>query len=97
MPDCRALVAYACNPSYSVEAEIRRISVRSQPEQKVRERLSQKKKKNPQKQDGGVVAQDVGTEFKPHYPPHTKKNPSTDYMPEEQPTGYGTAEGWNQI
>jgi hypothetical protein len=56
-----------------------------------------KKKTNPQKQDGGVVAQDVGTEFKPHYPPHTKKNPSTDYMPEEQPTGYGTAEGWNQI
>jgi hypothetical protein len=47
------------------EAEIRRITVLSQPRQIVHETLSQKKKKN-QKRAGGM-AQGIGPEFKLKY------------------------------
>jgi hypothetical protein len=50
------------------EAEIKRISVRSQPRQTVHETLSQK---NHHKKRAGGVAQGVGPEFKPQY--HKKK------------------------
>jgi hypothetical protein len=46
------------------EAEIRRITVRSQPGQIVPETLSQK---NPSQKITGRVAQGVGPEFKPQY------------------------------
>jgi hypothetical protein len=62
-------VAHDCNPSYS-GAEIRRISVWSQPGQIVRETLSQK---NPSQKKGGGVAQDVGSEFTPKYYKKKKK------------------------
>jgi hypothetical protein len=47
------------------ETEIRRIVVQSQPRQIVQETLSQKYLT--QKGVAGVVAQSIGTEFKPHY------------------------------
>jgi hypothetical protein len=54
------------------EAEIRRITARSQPGQIVRETLSQK---NPLKKNrAGRVAQGSGPEFKPQY--HKKKKKS---------------------
>jgi hypothetical protein len=46
------------------EAEIRRIEVRSQPRQIVRETSSQK---NPSQKRAGGVVQGVGPEFKPQY------------------------------
>jgi hypothetical protein len=55
------------------EAEIRRIVVRSQPEQIVCENLSQK---NPTKKRAGEVAQGVGPEFKLQYCEKKKKNTS---------------------
>jgi hypothetical protein len=63
----QALVAHTCNPSYS-EAEIRRIAVRSQPGQIVRETLSQK---TLHKKKAGGVPQEEGPEFKPQYCIHT--------------------------
>jgi hypothetical protein len=51
------------------EAEIRRITVRSQPGKIVRETLSQKKKNHKK----GLV-QNVGPEFKPQYHKKKKKN-----------------------
>jgi hypothetical protein len=53
------------------EAEIRRITVRSQPGQIVRETLSQKKKNHKK----GLV-QNVGPEFKPQY--HKKKTKTSN-------------------
>jgi UDP-N-acetylglucosamine:LPS N-acetylglucosamine transferase len=50
------------------EAEIRRITVRSQPRQIVHETLS---RKNPSQKRASRVAQGVGLEFKPQY--HKKK------------------------
>jgi hypothetical protein len=55
------------------EAEIRRIRVRSQPREIVRETLSQKKKNPSQKRAVGV-AQGVGPEFKPRYCKKINKN-----------------------
>jgi hypothetical protein len=52
------------------EAEIRRITVRSQPGQIVCETLSQK---NPSQKRAGGVAKGVGPEFKPQY--YKKKIP----------------------
>jgi hypothetical protein len=54
------------------EAEIRRITVQSQPGQIVRKTLSQK---NPSQNRAGGVAQGEGPEFKPRYHTntHTKK------------------------
>jgi hypothetical protein len=46
------------------EAEIRRISVQSQPGQRVRKTLSQKKNHH---KKAGRMAQGVGLEFKPQY------------------------------
>jgi hypothetical protein len=51
-----------------VEAEIRGITVQSQPKKIVSKTLSQK---NPSQKRAGGVAQGVGSEFKPQY--HTKK------------------------
>jgi hypothetical protein len=44
------------------EAEVRRITVQSQPRQIVQKTLS---RKNPSQRRAGGVAQDVGPEFKP--------------------------------
>jgi hypothetical protein len=52
------------------EAEIRRITVPSQPGQTVREILSQK---YPSQKRAGEVAQGVGPEFKPQYGKKKKK------------------------
>jgi hypothetical protein len=52
------------NPVDFSGAEIRRIAVQSQPEQIVRETLSQK---NPSPKRAGGVAQGVGPEFKLQY------------------------------
>jgi hypothetical protein len=53
------------------EAEIRRITIQSQPGKVVQEPLS--RKKTHQKRAGGV-AQGVGPEFKPQYQKKLKKN-----------------------
>jgi hypothetical protein len=63
-------VAHACNPS-SQEAEIRRITVQSQPGQIVRKTLS---RKTPHKHRAGGVAQGEGLEFKPQYRKKKKKS-----------------------
>jgi hypothetical protein len=65
------------------KAEIRRITVGSQPRQIVHETLSQKKKKkkNPKKRPVGV-AQGVDPEFKPQYRPKKKKK-----NPKKRPVG----------
>jgi UDP-N-acetylglucosamine:LPS N-acetylglucosamine transferase len=52
------------------EAEIRRITVRSQPRQIVHETLS---RKNPSQKRASRVAQGVGLEFKPQYCKKRKK------------------------
>jgi hypothetical protein len=57
------------------EAEIRRITVQSQPRQTVRETLSQKTLS--QKKWAGGVAQGKGPEFKPQY--HQKKIKNTGH------------------
>jgi hypothetical protein len=54
------------------EAEIRRITVRSQVRQIVHETLSQK---SPSQKRAGGVAQSVGPEFKPQYHKKKKKCP----------------------
>jgi hypothetical protein len=58
------LVAPPCDPSYS-GAEIKRITIQSQPRQIVPKTLSRKKKKS-QEKTGGVVYS-VSFEFKPQY------------------------------
>jgi hypothetical protein len=55
------------------EAKIRRIKVRSQPEEIVHETLSQQQKKSQKRASG--VAQGVGPEFKPQ---QTKKEKQKD-------------------
>jgi hypothetical protein len=49
------------------EAEIRRITIGSQPGQIVLKTVSQKT----HQKRAGRVAQGIGPEFKPHYPHHT--------------------------
>jgi hypothetical protein len=55
----------------TLEAEIRRIAVQSQPGQIVHENLSQK---NPSQKRVGGVARGVGPEFKPLYQKKKKRN-----------------------
>jgi hypothetical protein len=62
-----ALVIHTRNLAIQ-KAEIRRITIRSQPRQKVWETLS---KENPLQKRAGGVAHDVGPDFKPQY--HKKK------------------------
>jgi hypothetical protein len=64
---CWALVATSVIPA-TQEAEIRRISIRSQPRQIVHKILS---RKTPSQKRTGGVAEGVGPEFKPQY--HKKK------------------------
>jgi hypothetical protein len=52
------------------EAEVRRITVQSQPGQIVSKMLS---RKNPSQKRAGGIAQGVGPEFKPQYCKNTKK------------------------
>jgi hypothetical protein len=52
------------------EAEIRRITVQSQPQQVVHQTISQK---NPSQKRAGGVVQGVGLEFKPQYCKKEKK------------------------
>jgi hypothetical protein len=56
-------VAHTCNPR-SLEAEIRRITVQSQPRKIVRESLSQK---NPSPKRAGGVVQGISPELKPQF------------------------------
>jgi hypothetical protein len=60
-----APVAHACKILATQETEIRRIGVRSQQGQIVRETLSQEKTHH--KKRAGRVTQGVGPEFKPQY------------------------------
>jgi hypothetical protein len=53
------------------EAEIRRITIHSQPKQIICETLSQK---HPSQKRAGGVAQGVGPEFKPQYHKYTHKH-----------------------
>jgi hypothetical protein len=64
------------------EAEVRRITVQSQPGQIIRETLSQRKKKH--KNRASRVAQGVGPEFKPQYHRGQKKKSSTCFIRKNQ-------------
>jgi hypothetical protein len=56
----KRLVAHTCNPSY-LGVEIRRITVQSQPLQRVQEILSQKKNNNNHKKRAGGLTKVVQT------------------------------------
>jgi hypothetical protein len=85
-------VAHTCNPSYSGGREIRRIVVRSQPGQIVRDSLSQKK--NPSQKKAGGVAQDVGPEYKPQYN-QEKKNSNPSTTKKKNFFGMGAGQNWH--